>query len=530
MSRISQVRIHVTCFLLFPLFLAFGMHQVSSAEAQQPLTSLQAAELVLADAQVMVEEASDPQRSVSDAVRLVEEAVGTAQTAAQMVQTVVGRTREELLSAQDIRRRVRVFDEALRLVYETRYATRVSHEMADLRARIATLRPECGLPGFAADWHFNFAEIDRRLEQLRRGEGDSESLRKGIDGQVEALHISVQAHASYSADLCSLYDARRTDISDQASSILLGESLRDVIFEFEREQKKARVIPANACSLQGYLRVIPSWSSIGEPLLGNAAPAPPTTWTANGIAFVRDHLKVGDDGLAVEIPRTTTHTTRDDVDYTCRNNRLLVTTVEEHVLGRGNYAVALQYGRLGENSPYYGKSDTSAVELYLVGVRDAIYRQADADIESRFGEPSAHQAEYNRRFARLDWIGKRMEQDLRVVRMMAGDIQGDDRQNYLRLFSQHSATYDALEQARMTAAAQLQIAREANEARLQQAKQMAAAQVEAARLSANAMVQAAKEQASARRFNAVVGGISGVLGRFVPMTATTTILRGAAPN
>ena len=86
------------------------------------------------------------------------------------------------------------------------------------------------------------------------------------------------------------------------------------------------------------------------------------------------------------------------------------------------------------------------------------------------------------------------------------------------LFTQHSQEYEQRQVAEEKTAAQLQLAREANRTRLEEAKMLADARLQAARISADAAIRVAKEQAAARRFTAVLGGISGILGKFVPTT------------
>lgn len=271
MSRTSTILIYATCFCLFPSFSALGSPpKESGAQPSLTLTATERADLELENARRMFEEASAPDRSVNDAIRLVGEAVTVTRVAAQLARSAA-RTREELVAAQDIQRRARVFEEARQLIYETRYVTRVASELADLRERIATVRPECGLPGFSADWNFNFREVERRLDRARRGETDLEAARSSIDGQMEALHISVQAHESYSIELCSLYDVYFHGVADRESSLLSGPRLSKVVQDFEQREAGARRIPSNNCVQHGYLRVMPSLDSTGAPTVGNAS-------------------------------------------------------------------------------------------------------------------------------------------------------------------------------------------------------------------------------------------------------------------
>ena len=500
-------------------------------ESTAPLSPMERVELMLAEARAIAEQASDPEVSASAAVRMVDDAMRTAETAVRLTQEV-GVSAEELVAAQALRRQGRDFLDGLRLVDETRYAARVHAELADLQDRIAALRPECGVPGFSADWQSNLAQIARRLEELHRGDMDLASARANIDGHLEALHLSVDAHEGLSTDLCSLHDTYAGDHPEREAAILNGRRLGFVISSFEEQERRARTMPGEVCAPSGYLRVVPS-SRVGS-LVSYRPSVGSESWPAHAEAFVLDHLVVGAEGPEVELPTATTvHTRRTENTYsTCgshprqrglgKSTPVRVTRVVEHVV-EGRYAVVLQTvgNALSRHSEADPGTAASPVTRYLTGIRAAIGRLAASDAGRNLSE-SDFVAEYGARFGRLEWVGRRLAQDVRVLRMMAGDIHGDDRANYWVLYGEHSRAYDAVQQTAVMTAAQLKLAREANQSRLNEAKVAAAAHVEAAQVQAEGLVRATREQARASRFGTWFGSLTGLVGRFVP----TTMLHG----
>ena len=493
----------------------------------QPLSTLQRAELTLAEAQSLAEQASDPEVAASAAVRLVAEAMRTAEVAMQLTHQVGG-TADALMAAQAVRGRARDVLDGLRLINETRFATRVHSELADLRDRIAGLRPACGVPGFSADWQSNLAIVARRLQDLARGDVDLDSAKEIISRHLEALQLSVEAHESLAKSLCALLDTFTNGIDNEVRKVIEGPRLDFAVRRFETQQQRSRAVPEEWCAPSGYLAVVPGWDK--QPGVYRYHQNSP----ALGAGFFRESVEFDADGAVhLMIPDTEQRTIRTAESHETCGQRVkqwgvrapvTVTTTLDIAPG-GRFAVAVQHVRAAGRSTGYGEhlDGSNPVNEYLRGVLEEVRDLATARVDAVLSE-SDFVAEYSVRFSRLNEIGRRLAGDVIVMRMLAGDIQGDDRDRYWALYGQHAHAYDESEKAAAMTAAQLQLARETNAARLEEARDMAAASIEAARIQADGIVRAAREQARASRFGAVLGGLSGLLGRFIP----TTLLHGVA--
>ena len=528
-SRVCGVLVCALCVQVFVPSPATGM-RLGKHSSQQALPLVQQAALLLDDARSMVEDAAVPERSVSRSVGLVEEAARTARAAAGLARAAL-LAGEDPTRVQTLRRQARAFEEALQLVYETRYIADVANKITDLQVRIASLRPECGIPEFSADWHFNFGQIDRRLGELRRGEGNLESIRAAIDGHVEALYVSVEQHESLSVELCSRYDEHQESFREvarrEALAILRGRELYRVVRDFENQERSSRTAVTDRCTeYQGYLRILPPPTPGSRDSLG-VSTAYGSHYPNAAVAFIREHLTVVDDLVESVMPdpsRVSKRVVRNESRFPCFDLAFLITTVVEDVVGGRNYRVAHQYVKI-EHGYYLGENTVRGdpVELYLTGIIDAINQHAVDVASAGAGRALVHryEAEYAVRFRRLEWIGARLAQDTKVTRLLAGDIHGGDRNYLLTLMAQHTIAYDAQQRLEDRIDADISIARETNETRIRQAKITADAQIKIARIETEAALEVARERSRASRFAAVVGGISNIVGRVAQRVPTS---------
>ena len=495
---------------------AAGQPAVQRTAAQQPLSTLEHADLLLSEAQALFDQAAGSDVSARATVRLLQDAQTTVQTVVDLTWQVMPLTAEDVATARELRARARAIADGVRLVDDTIFATRVRTDLENLHARIEAIRPECGVPDFSVDWGSHFDAITHSLKRLHRGDVEPVSARTAVDALVEALYTSLRSHESHSVKLCTLFDEYQEVLLAKQRTILHGSRLSDVVRSVELQQRHARSLPLRQeCSNPGYLRVVNAPSSFDGLATKNYR-----AWPRHAAAFVRDHLRVDSvNGLTLEPPVATTLETGPTTTSHGCGRPIRVTKVLERVPG-AVYAVALQEVSDGLRTTRDDRPSHLSL-LYLEGIRDEIVRLAAADAAD---ERAAYVAEYERRFGRIDSLAKRLADDIQVARLNAGDIEGDDREKFWSLLGQHIQDRAARERLIITTTSDQRIARETAASNLEAAKATARAHVQAAKIQAEGMVRAAKERARSSRLGSLVGGLANIVGKFIPTSMFQTVV------